>query len=159
ENLGFFEGRRLVNSHTTKIMKSQFLILGVLLIFVSSCNNKYKKDFYIFKSTLNNNNSIIFFVDEKEIDQVPYIDTIQSTNFTSQAKLIRLGKGKHEITAKDKAGNYLSSVIIEITGKELNIGALSKSNHTISAGVVNFNDSKYRFKNRTTNEFFIFSFE
>ena len=52
-------------------MRKQFLIFGVILILVSSCNNKNRKDIYVFKSTLKND-SINLFVDEKEIGQIPW---------------------------------------------------------------------------------------
>lgn len=138
-------------------MARQILVSILLLLLIPSCINKNKKDVYVFKSTLKND-SINLFFDEKEIGQIPYIDTIQVTNLTSNAILISLGKGKHELIAKDKSGASLSSLVIDISGYSIKVGPWNYSKNKTNISILK-NDNKYSFRNRSSNEFFIYSLD
>lgn len=139
-------------------MRLSYVIFGVMLFLVSGCNSGNKNDIYVFKSTLKND-SILLEVDNREIGQIPFADTILGTNITAHAILFRLSTGKHEISAKDKDGNYLSSILIDIDEKDINVGHLSYKEHNSKIGIVNLAGNKYSFKNRSSKGLFIFSLD
>ena len=133
-------------------MRKLFVIVAGFSILFSSCTSKYKKDIYVYKSTLKND-SVTLFVDDKEIGQIPYADANQVANETSDAMLFNIQKGKHKIIAKDNHGNCLSTIDIQIKGGDTNMGIVKYSRVTTITNIIN-NDERYTFKNRSKKQLF-----
>ena len=142
-------------------MKKLVLVMMVFIAFflVTKCSNKESCNMFVYSHVISVEGTMFLYVDEKLLDSIPFIETVQSQDIKkSNALALKLEPGTHKISVKDHSQNVLSTSKIEIPeSKSTNENNFSNENisYTNSSG----NNLGLVFKTEILKNYIVLSLE
>ena len=100
------------NNMKTKI---SILLMIASLFLIINCQRQDSTDTYVYTSKNPSENPLYLYVDDKYMGELPYLESNAIDDISSsKAFHFKLKFGTHIMTAKDKKGNDVSALKIEV---------------------------------------------
>jgi len=114
--------------------KISIILIIVSVLLIINCKRKDSTNTYVYTSKSPSEITLYLYIDNKYIGELPYLENNDINNITSSKALhLPLKYGTHIMTAKDKKGNDVSALKIDVA-----------SNLTSSSGLIGSHSQSVR---------------
>ncbi|HLN72953.1 MAG TPA: hypothetical protein VK205_06640 [Prolixibacteraceae bacterium] len=118
--------------------KILFILMIASILLIINCVRKDSTDTYVYTSKSPSENTLYLYIDNKYIGELPYLEKNTVKHISSSKALnLSLKYGSHIMTAKDKNGNDISSLKIDVASYVTSSSGLVGSHSQSVRGLLN----------------------